>query len=133
MSTIVQARGRVTARAGAEKQGRNTSLLGAGPLWSPIPRPRARVATGTLGADAKTARQTARPALELAGGALYLPQAPLATATRNSLGHSFARPHTSGCAGTQPGGRVIHLSTGAAEAGRLGGRRPVLTIFSPSL
>jgi len=92
-----------------------------------FPRPRARVATGTV-SRAKAVSRTARPALALAGGALNLPQAPLATATRNSLGRSFPSPSTSGCAGTHLSGGGIQLSTGTSTEGRLGGRRPVLTL-----
>ena len=60
---------------------------------TPIPRPRARVATGTL-TDTKAVQRTARPALTLAGG------------------DSFAWPPTSACAGTQPGGHAIPITRG---------------------
>lgn len=75
-----------------------------------LPRPQARVATGTL-TDTKAVQRTARPALALAGGAL------------------FAWPPTSACAGTQPDGRAIPITTGqtAVCAHRLEPMPPVVT------
>lgn len=99
----------------------------------PIPRPRARVATGTPTAH-EGPKRTARPALALAGGDTVAAPYASASSARAPLGATyFALPPTSACAGTQPGGGAIPITTGrkASAWPLLEGRLPVVTSHPP--